>query len=356
MTKKRKISYADLGGAAPTQPAKPEGAGSAGAVAGNPLPVAGKAAEAKPEVSPAPKAEAKPKRVARPRAPKKVAAEAPQPVAPPVKAPDVVPGIAMRPRVSSPVEIAAVLRTSDPKGFPAYTVPEGPGNGGLETGNPSPAGIGQPATGDPSLAGHQSAPDADLRRIAREGSIDDYASALFARLAAMAPAELEEDQEGERDTRPLRERLRTREGVADLLMFRIGPEIFATELAMVEEAVSLPGIHHLPEMPAAMLGAFNLRGRLTPVYSPAHVIGVPLAGTAQAALLVRANGRRLGLAVDDVEDVFQVDLATVREAPGIDDADGILLGVAHHGQDLVAVLDAEALVAACLTGHVMETA
>ena len=126
--------------------------------------------------------------------------------------------------------------------------------------------------------------------------------------------------------------------------------------AMVEEAVSLPVIHHLPEMPAAMLGAFDLRGRLTPVYSPAHVIGVPLAGTAQAALLVRANGRRFGLAVDDVEDVFQVDLATVREAPGIDDADGILLGVAHHGQDLVAVLDAEALVAACLTGHAMETA
>ncbi|HEX2778607.1 MAG TPA: chemotaxis protein CheW [Gemmatimonadaceae bacterium] len=275
------------------------------------------------ELANGPAPEAKPARPARPRAPK-VAAEAPAPVPPPVVAPEPVAEPEPARRVSSPVEIAAALRTSGPHALPAETAAE-------------------PATAEPR------APEAPL-------SVEDYATVLARRLAAMAPPEIEESDEALRDMGPLRDRLRSREGLADLLMFRIGPEIFATELAAVEEAVSLPEIHHLPEMPAAMLGAFNLRGRLTPVYSPAHVIGVPLAGEAQAALLVRANGRRLGLAVDDVEDVFQVDLATIREAPGIDDTDGILLGVAHHGQDLVAVLDAEALVAACLTGHVMETA
>jgi purine-binding chemotaxis protein CheW len=186
--------------------------------------------------------------------------------------------------------------------------------------------------------------------------IADYATTLMRRLAASAPSSNDEYGLVDRDTRSLRERVHGRVGVADLLMFRIGQELFATDLGAVEEAVELPEIHHLPEMPAAMLGAFNLRGRLTPIYSPAHVIGVPLRGAAAAALLVRANGRRMGLAVDDVEDVLQVDLAALREAPGIDDADGILLGVAHHGPDLVAVIDAEALVAACLSGQALETA
>jgi purine-binding chemotaxis protein CheW len=174
------------------------------------------------------------------------------------------------------------------------------------------------------------------------------------RLEAMAPDVTDDADEIDAQRRPLRERVRDRAGLADLLMFRIGDELFAADLASVEEAVTLPEIHHLPEMPVAMLGAFNLRGRLTPVYSPSHVIGVPLRGRAQAALLVHAGERRLGLAVDDVEDVFQVDLATVREAPGTDDADGILLGVAHHGSELVAIVDAEALVAACVSGHAME--
>jgi purine-binding chemotaxis protein CheW len=186
--------------------------------------------------------------------------------------------------------------------------------------------------------------------------IEGYAAILMERLAAMAPPEFDDEEELERDRRPLRERVRSRTGRADLLMFRIGDELFATDLASVEEAVTLPEIHHLPEMPAAMLGAFNLRGRLTPVYSPAEVLGVPLRGEAHAALLVRSETRRLGLAVDDVEDVFQVDLATVHEAPGTEDADGILLGVAHHGKELVAIVDAEALVAACVAGQPMETA
>ena len=312
MTKKRKISYSDFA---------PEGAESQGSAVGGqgsappetpkPDPLPAPAAKAEP----APKVDEKPKRVAKPRAP---------------KAPEPAPEAQATPRVSSPVEIASLLRTSGPHAIP-HESPKA---------EQSPTPDPRPLT--PAL-------DA-------EASVEDYATALARRLAAMAPVEIDEAEQDERDERPLRERVRSAEGVADLLMFRIGPEIFATELAAVEEAVSLPEIHHLPEMPAAMLGAFNLRGRLTPVYSPAHVIGVPLAGAAQAALLVSANGRRLGLAVDDVEDVFQVDLSSIREAPGIDAADGILLGVAHYGQELVAVLDAEALVAACLTGHVMETA
>lgn len=219
-------------------------------------------------------------------------------------------------RISSPVEIAAVFRVTPP---------------------------------------HSQAPIvAEVPAVSQD--IADYATTLMRRLAANAPQVPADPMLDERDMRPFHERIESRTGVADLLMFRIGDELFATDLGAVEEAVELPEVHHLPEMPAAMLGAFNLRGRLTPIYSPAHVIGVPLRGAAAAALLVRANGRRMGLAVDDVEDVLQIDIAAVREAPGIDDSDGILLGVVHHGTHLVALLDAEALVAACLTGHALETA
>ncbi len=245
---------------------------------------------------------------------------APAPVAPPAAPPPR--------RVSSPIDVAATLRITPPLGVAAVKPAE-----------PRAAAPGATPVAEPALA----------------ATVEDYATSLMRRLAAMAPVELDDEAQLENDRRPLRERVHERTGTADLLMFRIGNELFATDLASVEEAVTLPKIHHLPEMPAAMLGAFNLRGRLTPVYSPSHVIGVPLRGAAQAALLVHADSRRLGLAVDDVEDVFQVDLATVREAPGTDDTDGILLGVAHHGQELVAIVDAEALVAACVTGHAMET-
>ena len=255
-------------------------------------------------------------------------------------------------RVSSPVDVAATLRLTPPVGIAIVKAPVGPA-ASAATAAAAPAAV---PNAWPLIPGSRPlVPGTEPAEApAPVATVEDYATTLMRRLAAMAPVEFDGDDESLDDRRPLRDRVRERAGTAELLMFRIGDELFATELAAVEEAVALPEIHHLPEMPVAMLGAFNLRGRLTPVYSPSHVIGVPLRGEAQAALLVRSGTRRLGLAVDDVEDVFQVDLATVREAPGTDDTDGILLGVAHHGQELVAIVDAEALVAACVTGHAME--
>jgi chemotaxis signal transduction protein len=155
--------------------------------------------------------------------------------------------------------------------------------------------------------------------------------------------------------RSLRERMEARAGTAELLLFRVGHELFAAALAVIEEAVELPDVHHLPETSKAMLGVFISRGRMLPIYSPAGALGVPLSA-ATAALVVRAGNRCIGVAVDDVEDVFEVDLSTVRASPGIDDADGVLLGVTRRGSDLVAVIDTDALITACLSDRLLENA
>ena len=144
-------------------------------------------------------------------------------------------------------------------------------------------------------------------------------------------------------------------------MFRVGRELFAADLCAVEEAVELEGLRPLPEMPSGMLGVFPLRGRMTPVYSPARALGVALGERSGVALLMRATvdgvaHRRVGLAIDDVEDVLTVDLSTLRDPPLADGTDGLLLGLARRGAELVAVIDAEALVTACLSGRALETA
>lgn len=154
---------------------------------------------------------------------------------------------------------------------------------------------------------------------------------------------------------PLKDRVRTRSGTADLLVFKVGGERFALDLALVEEAVELPDVHVVPESHAALLGVFRLRGKLTPIYSPARALGVELR-SAVAALVMRFGSLRLALAVEDVEDVLRLELGAVRDVPGVGDADGILIGVARVERSLVALLDADALVAACRAGQELEIA
>jgi chemotaxis signal transduction protein len=153
----------------------------------------------------------------------------------------------------------------------------------------------------------------------------------------------------------LRERARLRSGSVDLLLFSVGQEWFGVELAVVEEAIDLPAIRHVPEMPPAMLGVITVRGALASVYSPASALGITL-GASSSALVFRRPRGRLGIAVDDVDDVHTLDLAQLRDAPATDSGDGIVLGVLRHRDTLLALVDAEALIAACQTVPVLETA
>ena len=186
------------------------------------------------------------------------------------------------------------------------------------------------------------------------------AAAHAAELAAQAEASALEEaaaeasdpdavDDGERGS------LRARARVEEMLMVRLGDERFAVELLAVEEVIDLPVIHHVPEMPPAMLGVVTVRGFLTPVYSPHTALGVPLA-VKEAVLIFRRGRARVGILIDDVEDAVSLDLGELRSAPSEHAIDNVVLGVVRHAGVLVAIVDANALIAACQAAALLEIA
>ncbi len=133
-----------------------------------------------------------------------------------------------------------------------------------------------------------------------------------------------------------------RDGAERLLVFRIGTERFAVRLGAVDEVIDAPPMQPLPDAGDTVLGLATLRGELVPIFDPRSLLNVD-ADVNGAVLLFARNGRRMGLAIDDVYDAITVEEGDMRSAPGTDAADGILVGVIRRGTDLVAVLDADAL-------------
>jgi purine-binding chemotaxis protein CheW len=131
-----------------------------------------------------------------------------------------------------------------------------------------------------------------------------------------------------------------------MLLFRVGRELFATRLAAALEAFERPPVDVLPEMPAGMLGVAMLRGEMLPVFSPERVLGARGEQPDGVLLVLPDGGRRIALAVDDVEDVIDVDSGALYPPPA-DAGDAVLIGLARHGRELVSILDADALVRAC---------
>jgi purine-binding chemotaxis protein CheW len=176
-------------------------------------------------------------------------------------------------------------------------------------------------------------------------SIEDFAASIAASLAAsVQPAAAEQPVSEPGAALTFRERVRQRVGIAQLLIFRVARELFAVELVTAEEALDMPVLHRLPEMPPSMLGVFTLRGALVSVFEPHVALGIRCEQPATVVVFCGGD-RRVAIAADDVDDVATVDLATVRDAPGARAKDGALLGIVHRGADLIAVLDAREIVA-----------
>ncbi|MDB4891147.1 MAG: CheW protein [Gemmatimonadetes bacterium] len=192
-------------------------------------------------------------------------------------------------------------------------------------------------------------------RPRRNSTPVELARALAAaQLLEAANAAKEAEQEAAKDTsRPAPVPAPTKTDLAEVLVFRIGLERFAVDLLAVEEVIDLPVIHFVPEMPAAMVGVVNVRDSLTPVFTPNAALGLPVAPS-EAVLIFRRAAGRVGVLIDDVEDAVTIDLRELRRAPDADD--NVVLGVIRHDGNMFAIVDADALIAACQTAALLEIA
>jgi purine-binding chemotaxis protein CheW len=194
-------------------------------------------------------------------------------------------------------------------------------------------------------------------RPRRNSTPVELARALAAaQLVEASNAVKEAEQAAAADTaRPAPMAAPTKADLADLLVFRIGLERFAVDLLVVEEVIDLPVIHYVPEMPPAMVGVVAVRGSLTPVFTPNAALGLPQAPS-EAVLIFRRTIGRVGVLIDDVEDAVTVDLRELRRAPETSGDDTVVLGVIRHDGNMFAIVDADALIAACQTAALLEIA
>jgi purine-binding chemotaxis protein CheW len=145
-------------------------------------------------------------------------------------------------------------------------------------------------------------------------------------------------------------RLPPEQGEADAaefraVVFRIGGELHACDVRLVEEVVTGQRVHPLPDVPRPLLGVIRLRGSLVPVLDLAPGLGLRLEETATPDVLVLdAGDRRVGVAVDEVREVSAFPAAAVRPAPqrGAEQEEHVL-GVARAGDALVTLLDLAAV-------------
>ena len=137
-----------------------------------------------------------------------------------------------------------------------------------------------------------------------------------------------------------RERV-TSDAGAQVISFRLGGELCACDVMLVQEVVTRRPVHPLPDMPERLLGVLRLRGELIPVLDIASLLDLTLTEAAQRSILVVDGGFGwLGIATDGVSEVLHLPGGSYRPAPLTGgERDALVLGVARVQGALLTLID-----------------
>jgi purine-binding chemotaxis protein CheW len=111
--------------------------------------------------------------------------------------------------------------------------------------------------------------------------------------------------------------------IESYLTFRLGEEIFATNVGKVLEILEIPKITKVPRCPAFMRGVINLRGSVLPVVDARSKFGLDETNdTVNSCIMVldinmQEQDIKIGAVVDAVQEVVEIAPEQILPAPSI---------------------------------------
>jgi len=146
-------------------------------------------------------------------------------------------------------------------------------------------------------------------------------------------------------------------GTQQALTFELGNETYGVEILRVREIRGWSAVTKIPNAPQHVLGVLNLRGSIVPVVDLRMRLALERAEYTKVTVIIvlsihAANGRReVGVVVDGVSDVIDVNAAEVKQPPdlGSRSATEYIRGLMPVGNKMVVLLDIDRLIGVQLT-------
>ncbi|MBY0241328.1 MAG: chemotaxis protein CheW [Burkholderiaceae bacterium] len=139
-------------------------------------------------------------------------------------------------------------------------------------------------------------------------------------------------------------------GIRQFVTFVAGNEVFAVDMAPVQEIIRVPEVVRVPLAPPTLDGLANLRGQVLPIISLRRIFGFEERAYDDATrAVVIDQGQPLGFVVDRVASVVSVDPRQIEDTSGINATidtallSGLLKDVGGHA--MIMVLDFAKLIA-----------
>jgi purine-binding chemotaxis protein CheW len=134
----------------------------------------------------------------------------------------------------------------------------------------------------------------------------------------------------------------------EFLTFALGAEEYGIDILKVQEIRCYERVTHIVNAPAFIKGVINLRGIIVPIIDLRLKFNLGSADYTAftVVIILNLNSRVVGVVVDSVSDVIQLEADEIREAPNLSSVDldaQFIRGLATLNERMVILMDIEAL-------------
>lgn len=134
---------------------------------------------------------------------------------------------------------------------------------------------------------------------------------------------------------------------SQFLTFQLGEELYGVDILRVQEIKGYTAVTKIPNTPAHIKGVLNLRGTIVPIVELRTKFGMKTIDYTMFTVIVVVVVREkiMGLVVDAVSDVLNIDKRDIQPAPqfGAKVDVSFLNGIGKSGDKLIALLDMDRL-------------
>jgi purine-binding chemotaxis protein CheW len=128
-----------------------------------------------------------------------------------------------------------------------------------------------------------------------------------------------------------------------LVVFSLGKEAYAIEIAIVREIIHMQAVTHVPGMPDSVEGVINLRGSVIPIVdlrTRFHLDKVEKNKDTRI-IVVSCKGQDVGIIVDAVAEVLRIPIDSIEPSSKLFSEEHLehLLGVVKLTDSLIILLD-----------------
>ena len=130
-------------------------------------------------------------------------------------------------------------------------------------------------------------------------------------------------------------------GRREMVGFRVGDQAFCIDITSVLEIRGWTPTTPLPKSPDYMKGVVNLRGVVLPIIDLAARLGLPTKepSARHAIMVVKCGARTVGLLVEAVSDIVELDDASRQQTPDLGDDGGVIAGIFAIDGEMISLLE-----------------